>query len=121
MLDHVTIPVSELETSQRWYAQALQPLGMTLLDSSTDYAKFGVGRMPYLSLRRSATRPAPVHLAFRADSRDQVEQFYTAAVDAGGRDNGPPGLRPHYHPNYFGAFALDPDGHNVEVVRHAAE
>ena len=121
MLDHVTIPVTQLETSQLWYLQALQPLGMTLLDSSSDYAKIGIGRMPYLALRRCAVTPAPVHLAFRADSRAQVEQFFAAAVKAGGEDNGSPGLRPHYHPNYFGAFALDPDGHNIEVVRHAAD
>jgi len=121
MLDHVTIPVRELDSSERWYAAALSPLGMTLLERSADCAKFGIGRMPYLSLRRAAGVPEPVHLAFSAASREQVNAFYTAAVDAGGVDNGPPGLRPHYHPNYFGAFALDPDGHNIEVVRHAPD
>jgi catechol 2,3-dioxygenase-like lactoylglutathione lyase family enzyme len=121
MLDHVTIPISDLASSQQWYLQALAPLGMTLIDSSADYAKFGIGPMPYLALRRSAVSPAPVHLAFRAATRAQVQQFFEAAVGAGGKDNGPPGLRPHYHANYFGAFVLDPDGHNIEVVRHAAE
>lgn len=121
MLDHVTIPVSRLEASASWYAAALQPLGITLLASSQDSASFGIGHMPYLTLRRSAVRPAAVHLAFTAANRAQVTEFHAAAVGAGGVDNGAPGLRPEYHPHYFGAFALDPDGHNVEVVRHAAE
>ena len=120
MLDHVTIPVSELDASELWYTAALKPLGMTLLERSPDSAKFGIGRMPYLSLRRCAVKPEPVHIAFTAVNRAQVSEFYAAAVRAGGRGNGAPGLRPEYHAHYFGAFALDPDGHNVEVVRHDA-
>jgi catechol 2,3-dioxygenase-like lactoylglutathione lyase family enzyme len=121
VLDHISIPVSHLEASARWYAQALQPLGMTLLGSRPDSASFGIGHMPYLTLHRTAARPAAVHIAFTAANRAQVREFHAAAIAAGGVDNGAPGLRPEYHAHYFGAFALDPDGHNVEVVRHTAE
>jgi catechol 2,3-dioxygenase-like lactoylglutathione lyase family enzyme len=121
VLDHVTLPVSRVDVSARWYTAALRPLGMTLLASSQDSASFGIGRMPYLTLRRCSGRPASVHLAFTAADRPQVNDFHAAAVAAGGVDNGAPGLRPDYHAHYFGAFVLDPDGHNIEVVRHAAE
>jgi catechol 2,3-dioxygenase-like lactoylglutathione lyase family enzyme len=77
--------------------------------------------MPYLTLRLSMTTPAPVHLAFIADNRAQVDAFYRAALAAGGTDHGAPGLRPAYHAHYYGAFVLDPDGHNIEVVQHQPE
>jgi predicted lactoylglutathione lyase len=77
--------------------------------------------MPYLTLRACIRTPAAVHLAFSAAARDQVDGFYAAATAAGGTGNGEPGLRPQYHDNYYGAFVLDPDGHNIEVVRHVGE
>ena len=121
MLDHVAIPVRNLETSKNWYEAALAPLGMSLLRADQNVASFGIGAMPYLTLRACLQTPAPVHLAFSAAGRRQVDEFHAAAVGAGGRSNGEPGLRPDYHPNYYGAFVIDPDGHNIEVVRHAAD
>ncbi len=118
MLDHVAIPVRNLEASRRWYEAALAPLGMSLLRSGQDSASFGIGRMPYLTLRACMVTPAPVHLAFSAREQAEVDAFHAAAVAAGGRSNGTPGLRPEYHQHYYGAFVLDPDGHNIEVVRH---
>ncbi len=121
MLDHVAIPVRRLEASRDWYEAALAPLGMTLLRAGTDSASFGIGHMPYLTLRACMHTPAPVHLAFSATDRAEVDAFHAAAVAAGGRSNGAPGLRPAYHAHYYGAFVLDPDGHNIEVVKHGAE
>jgi predicted lactoylglutathione lyase len=83
---------------------------------------FGIGlgqnNKPSLWLYQTNEKPAPLHLAFAAQSRKQVDEFYHAAIEAGGKDNGAPGLRPHYHSNYYGAFVIGPDGHNVEAVCH---
>ena len=76
---------------------------------------------PSLWLFQTSEKPAPLHLAFTAENRQQVQDFYRAALEAGGKDNGAPGLRPHYHPNYYGAFVIGPDGHNVEAVCHRPE
>ena len=120
-LDHVGIPVRDLKRARTFYAAALAPLGIELLSASEAYAAFGTGHMPYLTLRLSMTMPAPVHLAFSADNRGQVDAFYRAAIAAGGVDHGAPGLRPAYHAHYYGAFVLDPDGHNIEMVKHQPE
>jgi len=80
----------------------------------------GRNQKPQLWLSETVERPAHMHLAFSAENRRQVDEFYRAALAAGGRDNGAPGLRPHYHANYYGAFVIDPDGHNVEAVCHQA-
>ena len=121
MLDHISLPVTNLRASTAFYQAALAPLGMSPLGSSERHAAFGIGHMPYLTLRVCAAAPAPVHLAFTAGQRSQVDDFHAAALAAGGCDNGQPGLRPDYHANYYGAFVLDPDGHNIEAVKHAAE
>lgn len=83
------------------------------------FAGFGVPPKPDFWIGQGAPNVPPVHVAFRAESRGQVDAFFRAAISAGGKDNGAPGLRPHYHSHYYGAFVLDPDGHNVEAVCHA--
>jgi catechol 2,3-dioxygenase-like lactoylglutathione lyase family enzyme len=118
MLDHVRLPVSDYDRSKRFYAAALAPLGSSLLVDDGD-AGFGPARKPQFWI--GSGRPAAsVHIAFLAADRAAVRAFYEAALAAGGRGNGPPGLRPHYHPNYYAAFVLDPDGHNVEAVCHGS-
>ncbi|MAF82882.1 MAG: hypothetical protein CL797_02115 [Chromatiales bacterium] len=121
MLDHISIPVSNLADSKAFYSQALVPIGFGLLGESERHAAFGFSHMPYLIVRLAEVAPESVHIAFTADTRAQVDAFHTAALAAGGTDNGAPGLRPDYHPDYYAAFVLDPDGHNIEVVKHQAE
>jgi catechol 2,3-dioxygenase-like lactoylglutathione lyase family enzyme len=131
MLDHVGIAVADLAKSKSFYDAALRPLAITLLAEITAeqtggaaHAGYGEAGKPFFwidsgAIGRSAT--ATAHVAFIAHSRAAVDAFYRAALTAGGRDNGPPGLRPHYHPNYYGAFVLDPDGNNIEAVCHRPE
>lgn len=116
MFDHIGLGVSDYAASKEFFLRALQPLGVTAVMEG-DYG-IGIGRngMPSLWMHQSAEKQTPVHLAFTADNRKQVDEFYRAALAAGGKDNGPPGLRPDYHANYYAAFVLDPDGHNVEAV-----
>jgi len=125
MIDHTGLSVSNFARSRSFYEQALGPLGYSLImtlsaaeTGGTDVAGFGVPPKPDFWIASGAPNVPPIHVAFRAESRAAVEAFHKAAIAAGGRDNGPPGLRPHYHPNYFGAFVLDPDGHNIEAVCH---
>jgi catechol 2,3-dioxygenase-like lactoylglutathione lyase family enzyme len=118
VLDHVGLQVSDRERSRRFYAQALSPLGYELvMEHRISGAGFGRSGKPDFWIRQGA--PASnVHVAFAADHRAAVGAFHEAAIAAGGRDNGSPGLRPEYHPAYYGAFVLDPDGNNVEAVCH---
>ncbi|HQR03716.1 MAG: VOC family protein [Proteobacteria bacterium] len=125
MIDHVSISTADYPRSKAFYLAALAPLGYSLLVELTaqqtgDFAGAGFGVAPKPDFWIGASQPQrpPVHVAFRAASRDQVNAFYRAALAAGGRDNGAPGLRPQYHPHYYGAFVLDPDGHNIEAVCH---
>jgi len=118
MFDHVGIGVSSLESSKAFYLRALAPLGITVAMEGPDGVGLGRGQKPAFWLLPSAQKPAPLHLAFAADDRRQVDEFYRAAIAAAGQDNGPPGLRPHYHANYYAAFVIGPDGHNVEAVCH---
>lgn len=121
MLDHVTLPVGDVESSRRFYAAALAPLGLREIMGGPDFAGFGDVR-PFFWIGASATVPTRgTHVAFASPSRALVDAFHAAALAAGGRDNGAPGLRPQYHPTYYGAFVLDPDGHNIEAVCHAPE
>jgi catechol 2,3-dioxygenase-like lactoylglutathione lyase family enzyme len=120
-IDHVGLRVSDLEASKIFYIAALAPLGMSLIGESAAHAAFGIGHMPYLSVRLADGPVASTHLAFVADNRAQVDAFHAAGVQAGGGDNGAPGLRSDYHPDYYGAFVLDPDGHNIEVVKHTPD
>jgi catechol 2,3-dioxygenase-like lactoylglutathione lyase family enzyme len=126
MIDHTGVSVSDFLASKAFYTHALAPIGYQLLmelpaavTGSHDVAGFGELPKPDFWIGSGAPNVPPVHIAFRVASRTTVDAFYSAALAAGGRDNGPPGLRPHYHPNYYGAFVLDPDGHNIEAVCHA--
>ena len=118
MIDHTGVAVLNLRKSKAFYAAALAPLGYSALMEFEQVAGFGIAPKPDFWIAEGAPNVPPIHVAFRADSRAQVDAFYKAAIAAGGRDNGAPGLREHYHPNYYGAFVLDPDGHNIEAVCH---
>ncbi|MET0226542.1 MAG: VOC family protein [Dokdonella sp.] len=124
MLDHIGIPVSDYATSKSFYERALAPLGIALVMEVTpeqtggDYAGgFGAQGKPFFWIGRDTAR-GRTHVAFVAARRTDVDAFHRAGLAAGGKDNGAPGLRPQYHENYYGAFVLDPDGHNVEAVCH---
>ncbi|HEX4299170.1 MAG TPA: VOC family protein [Devosia sp.] len=116
-VDHIGVNVGNYDKSKNFYAAALKPLGLTILN---DYGTvIGIGAdFPFLWV--SEGNAGHVHLAFRADSRKLVDDFYEAAIKAGAKDNGKPGLRTEYHQNYYAAFVLDPDGHNLEAVCHNA-
>jgi catechol 2,3-dioxygenase-like lactoylglutathione lyase family enzyme len=119
MLDHVTIGVSDLERSRQFYDRALQSLGITRLYAEADrFAGYGVRPKAFFWIGVRAAIKTGAHIAFTANDRATVDRFYEAAIAAGGKDNGTPGVRPHYHANYYGAFVLDPDGHNIEAVCH---
>jgi catechol 2,3-dioxygenase-like lactoylglutathione lyase family enzyme len=120
MLDHLGLDVTDYERSKAFYEHALAPLGIGLVMEPVDgIGGFGEGRMPYFWIgKRDRPPQTGVHLAFAASSREQVDAFHAAALEAGARDNGGPGVREIYHPNYYGAFVLDPDGNNVEAVCH---
>ncbi len=128
MLDHVGIPVSDVEKSKSFYMNVMKPLGYGLIievsspeTNGKTHAGFGAGKRPQFWISSGKPLKGPVHFAFEAKTREAVRKFYDAALKAGGSDNGAPGLRPHYHENYYGAFVLDPDGHNIEAVCHLAE
>jgi catechol 2,3-dioxygenase-like lactoylglutathione lyase family enzyme len=122
MLDHVTIGVSNVEQSKEFYDRALRPLGITRLYAEGEgFAGYGVGRKAFFWIGRRDTPQTGAHIAFTAQDRAVVDGFYREAIAAGGRDNGTPGMRPNYHPNYYGAFVLDPDGHNIEAVCHSPQ
>ncbi len=121
MLAHVTIGVSDLERSRRFYEAALAPLGFARArkhDVLPNEYEFGPDGATDFAISTDYPTGAPVHIAFCADERAQVDAFHAAALAAGGRDNGSPGPRPEYSPGYYGAFVLDPDGHNLEAVFH---
>jgi catechol 2,3-dioxygenase-like lactoylglutathione lyase family enzyme len=126
MLDHIGFGVSDFLRSRTFYEQALTPLGYRVVmqvtpeETGTDaYAGFGDERKAYFWIGTGEALEGRLHVAFIAKDRAAVDAFYRAALAAGGTDNGAPGLRPHYHLNYYGAFVLDPDGHNIEAVCHA--
>jgi catechol 2,3-dioxygenase-like lactoylglutathione lyase family enzyme len=127
MIDHTGIAASDFPTSKKFFQAALAPLEYKIVMELTaeqtggfEGAGFGVPPKPDFWIGKGAAQQPPIHIAFRAANRAQVDAFYTAALAAGGRDNGGPGLRSHYHPNYYGAFVLDPDGNNIEAVCHDA-
>lgn len=123
MFDHVKFGVSDYAGSKAFFLKALKPLGVTA--GSEGEPSYGIelcGKTESsLCLYQAKDKPAPLHIAFVADTREQVKAFYRAALEAGGRDNGAPGLRPNYHANYYAAFVIGPDGHNIEVVCHKPE
>ncbi len=126
MIDHTGLKMSNPEKSLNFYSKALAPLGYKLMmEVPKEYtdgvvvAGFGVPPKPDFWVTEGTPNEPKIHIAFRADSQKQVDEFYKAALAAGGRDNGAPGPRPHYSAKYYGAFVLDPDGHNIEAVFHA--
>jgi catechol 2,3-dioxygenase-like lactoylglutathione lyase family enzyme len=120
VIDHISVGVSDLARSRDFYRRALTPLGFAELgawrEDATEVA-FGLEEADDFAIS-TAYPVGGLHVAFAADRREQVNAFYAAALEAGGRDNGPPGLRTEYSANYYGAFVFDPDGHNVEAVHH---
>ncbi|WP_315919558.1 VOC family protein [Mesorhizobium sp. SP-1A] len=127
MIDHTGIAVTDFDKSKAFYDAALEPLGASLVmmvpEEYTDGVKvggYGYGR-PQFWLHEGDEPGPGRHYAFTADTRAEVDAFYAAAMAAGGRDNGKPGLRPHYHPDYYAAFVFDPDGNNIEAVCHTPE
>lgn len=122
MFDHVAVSVGDYEASQAFYEAALAPLGLRAYPESQEakVTGFGDGQTDFW-IGDGGPPTRKLHIAFRAPDRATVDAFYAAAMAAGGRDNGPPGLRPRYHPNYYAGFVLDPDGNNVEAVCHTAD
>jgi catechol 2,3-dioxygenase-like lactoylglutathione lyase family enzyme len=122
MFDHLGLNVRDLAKTRAFYTAALAPLGLGLQwDKMPGVVAFGAPGRPQLWFTERSDGPTGVHIALVAANRAQVDAFHAAALAAGGKDNGAPGLRPQYHPNYYGAFVFDPDGHNLEAVCHAAE
>ena len=127
MLDHIGFPVSDYARSKAFYAKALAPLGYALVmeigaedtESKFPAAGFGAAGKPDFWIGGEGGLRGILHVAIVAKDRAAVDGFHRAALAEGARDNGPPGLRPHYHADYYAAFVLDPDGHNVEAVCHA--
>ena len=125
MIDHTGIIASDFSRSKAFYLTTLGAIGYELImelsaaeTGHTDVAGFGVPPKPDFWISQGIPNKPPIHIAFSVGARAQVDAFYNAAIAAGGRDNGGPGLRLHYHPDYYGAFVLDPDGHNIEAVCH---
>jgi catechol 2,3-dioxygenase-like lactoylglutathione lyase family enzyme len=128
MIDHIGFPVSDYARSKAFYLKALAPLGYApimevtaeMTEDGKPAAGFGRDGKPDFWIGEGEVK-GHVHAAILADSRAIVDAFYKAAIAAGAKDNGAPGLRAHYHPSYYGAFVLDPDGHNIEAVCHKPE
>jgi catechol 2,3-dioxygenase-like lactoylglutathione lyase family enzyme len=121
MLDHMAIGVQDLAASRGFYEAALAPLGFGVVMDSDRAVAFGPPARPIFWLRGDREPAARVHIAFQADTRDHVDAFHASGLAAGGEDNGKPGLRPNYHPHYYGAFLYDPDGNNTESVCHTPQ
>ena len=124
MFDHVKFGVSDYARSKAFFLKALEPLGVVVLGEGSP--TYGIELAPpgadaSLCLFQTEEKPAHLHIAFKAENRQQVEAFYRAALEAGGKDNGAPGLRPQYQGKYYAAFVIGPDGHNIEVVCHEPE
>jgi catechol 2,3-dioxygenase-like lactoylglutathione lyase family enzyme len=121
VLDHIGFNVTDFPRTRAFLLQALQPLGMVITGEGEGWAMIGRRGEGNFWFGSFGGSPGPIHIAFAAADREQVRQFHAAALAAGGTDNGAPGLRPQYHPNYYGAFVIGPDGHNIEAVCHAPQ
>jgi catechol 2,3-dioxygenase-like lactoylglutathione lyase family enzyme len=120
MLDHVTIGVRDLRRAKEFYDRALRCLDIECLYTDEDgFAGYGVRPKAFFWIGHKGAEQTGIHVAFKAQDRSAVDRFHIEALKAGGRDNGLPGIRAHYHPDYYGAFVLDPDGHNIEAVCHS--
>ncbi|MEO6929338.1 MAG: VOC family protein [Casimicrobiaceae bacterium] len=120
MIDHLTISIGDLDAARAFYRAALAPLGYAPVMEYQRNVGFGSDGKPDFWIAEGKPNVPPVHVAFVAATRAAVDAFHRAALLAGGRDNGKPGLRPQYHEHYYGAFVLDADGHNIEAVCHQA-
>jgi catechol 2,3-dioxygenase-like lactoylglutathione lyase family enzyme len=127
-IDHTSLSVSDFAAAKAFYSAALKPLGISVqmevtkgAGSDFDAAGFGTQGKPFFWLAGGGKQTPHVHIAFAAGNRAEVDAFHAAAIAAGGKDNGPPGIRAQYHPTYYGAFVLDADGNNVEAVCHKPE
>ena len=125
MIDHIGFAVSDMSRAKAFYLSALKPLGVAIMvevsaeETGGDaHAGFGAAEKAFFWIGTGRKPRGGTHVAFTAQTRAQVDDFYRAAIAAGGKDNGPPGPRPHYHAHYYGAFVLDPDGNNIEAVCH---
>ena len=121
MFDHVVFGASDYAASKAFFLKALEPIGMTVVSEGPLGIELSADGKSSLCLFQTAEKPAHLHLAFVAANRQQVEAFHRAALAAGGKDNGAPGLRPNYSGKYYAAFVIGPDGHNIEVVCHEPE
>jgi catechol 2,3-dioxygenase-like lactoylglutathione lyase family enzyme len=127
-LDHISLSVSDFAAAKAFYSAALSPLGISVqmevskeVTGGVDLAGFGAAGKPFFWLAGAGRQTPYLHIAFTAGGRAEVDAFYRAAIAAGGTDNGAPGIRAHYHPNYYGAFVRDADGNNIEAVCHKPE
>jgi len=121
ILDHIGLAVRDFAKSATFFRRALAPLGIQTVLEGEGWAMLGKDGRPEFWIGVHGIPPGPIHIAFAAENREQVRAFHRAALAAGGRDNGAPGIRAKYHPDYYGAFAFDPDGHNIEAVCHRPE
>jgi catechol 2,3-dioxygenase-like lactoylglutathione lyase family enzyme len=121
MFDHIGFGVTDLDASKQFFLEALEPIGVRVVMEGPYGVGLGQNGKPSLWFHEATDKPGPIHLAFAAENREQVDAFYRAAMAAGGKDNGTPGVRSQYHEHYYGAFVISPDGHNVEVVCHRPE
>ncbi|MCP4877594.1 MAG: VOC family protein [Gammaproteobacteria bacterium] len=121
MIDHIGFVISDVKRSKEFYCKCLAPLGIELLVEFEGWVGYGRNGKPDLWFGADGEPHQPMHIAFDAGDRDTVDRFYQQGIEAGGQDNGTPGIRKIYHPHYYGAFLLDPDGHNIEAVCHKPE
>ncbi|PWL19633.1 glyoxalase/bleomycin resistance/extradiol dioxygenase family protein [Falsochrobactrum shanghaiense] len=123
MLDHIGFNISTMSRSRAFYDAALAPLGITQIMEFRGWVGYGRNGKPefWIGKQKDARLEGVLHVAFSAGTRSEVDRFHEAALAAGGRDNGKPGLREQYHPDYYAAFVIDPDGHNIEAVCHLPE
>lgn len=121
IIDHIGISISDAKRSNEFYAKVLAPLGIVKVMEHAGWTGYGRDGKPEFWFGEDGSPHLQMHIAFSADDRKQVDQFYEAALAAGGKDNGAPGVREIYHPDYYGAFVFDPDGHNIEAVCHKPE
>ncbi|WP_313316472.1 VOC family protein [Stenotrophomonas sp.] len=118
MFDHIGLGATDLSRSKDFFLRSLAPLGVEVAMEGPSGLGLGRNGKPSLWISQATVKPAPLHLAFTAEARADVDAFHRCALEAGGKDNGSPGLRPHYHANYYAAFVIGPDGHNIEAVCH---
>lgn len=121
LIDHIGIAISDLNQSKQFYSKTLAPLNIELIAEDQGWVGYGKGEAAAFWFGPDETIQSPMHIAFSAETRQQVDDFYEAAMAAGAKCNGKPGIRAMYHADYYGAFVIDPDGHNIEAVCHTTE